>query len=286
MPKSNVKKKKKHKRSFRQDPLASSSHITTDHYENFLYRNFYCCGKKCFEMPYKGGQTTSQNMTTCYSDTTPNIESSLTESHNKINNNEICDTNVIDLQSSTSQQTNLNNREIQYTRNFSEMTGNHEIESVGCNFIKMTSSYVQIFGYKFYFNRNNHDTESDVDDIYENRKNNKSHRIFSRKSVSSLSDFKGRNAGSDARKSCDYSDDYHYSNNNPPITCIRVLRPSNDLTAVRFDSHYNIIQADNSDNTSLVCNAEIALVESISSENNPNFRIHYGQDLSNERNYI
>jgi len=28
----------------------------------------------------------------------------------------------------------------------------------------------------------------------------------------------------------------------PPITCIRVLRPSNDLTPVRFDSHYNIIQ--------------------------------------------
>lgn len=29
----------------------------------------------------------------------------------------------------------------------------------------------------------------------------------------------------------------------PPVTCIRVLRPSNDLTPVRFDSHYNIIQA-------------------------------------------
>ena len=29
----------------------------------------------------------------------------------------------------------------------------------------------------------------------------------------------------------------------PPVSCIRVLRPSNDLTPVRFDSHYNIIQA-------------------------------------------
>ncbi len=29
----------------------------------------------------------------------------------------------------------------------------------------------------------------------------------------------------------------------PPVTCIRVLRPSNDLTPVKFDSHYNIIQS-------------------------------------------
>ena len=29
----------------------------------------------------------------------------------------------------------------------------------------------------------------------------------------------------------------------PPVRCIRVLRPSNDLTPVQFDSHYNIIQA-------------------------------------------
>ena len=31
--------------------------------------------------------------------------------------------------------------------------------------------------------------------------------------------------------------------NPPPVMCIRVLRPSNDLTPVRFDSHYNIIQS-------------------------------------------
>jgi hypothetical protein len=40
---------------------------------------------------------------------------------------------------------------------------------------------------------------------------------------------------------------YEYDDNDliepPPVTCIRVLRPSNDLTPVRFDSHYNIIQA-------------------------------------------
>ena len=29
----------------------------------------------------------------------------------------------------------------------------------------------------------------------------------------------------------------------PPVRFIRVLRPSNDLTPVQFDSHYNIIQA-------------------------------------------
>jgi hypothetical protein len=32
---------------------------------------------------------------------------------------------------------------------------------------------------------------------------------------------------------------------NPPIKYIRVLRPSNDLSSVRFDSHFNIIQAVN-----------------------------------------
>ena len=40
----------------------------------------------------------------------------------------------------------------------------------------------------------------------------------------------------------DANSDYDIASN-PPITCIRVLRPSNDLTPVRFDSHYNIIQA-------------------------------------------
>jgi hypothetical protein len=43
--------------------------------------------------------------------------------------------------------------------------------------------------------------------------------------------------------SADSSNDEYMDN--PPIKCIRVLRPSNDLTSVRFDSHFNIIQAVN-----------------------------------------
>jgi hypothetical protein len=42
----------------------------------------------------------------------------------------------------------------------------------------------------------------------------------------------------------------------PPITCIRVLRPSNDLTPVRFDSHYNIIQTQNEENSDLILENE------------------------------
>lgn len=42
-------------------------------------------------------------------------------------------------------------------------------------------------------------------------------------------------------KTSSYSSDECISNP-PPVTCIRVLRPSNDLTPVKFDSHYNIIQ--------------------------------------------
>jgi hypothetical protein len=42
-------------------------------------------------------------------------------------------------------------------------------------------------------------------------------------------------------KTGSYSSDECISNP-PPVTCIRVLRPSNDLTPVKFDSHYNIIQ--------------------------------------------
>ena len=40
-------------------------------------------------------------------------------------------------------------------------------------------------------------------------------------------------------------DDYDYYTEPQPVTCIRVLRPSNDLSAVRFDSHYNIIDIKN-----------------------------------------
>lgn len=51
-------------------------------------------------------------------------------------------------------------------------------------------------------------------------------------------------AHSDCQSDAAHSDIMHSP---PPVSCIRVLRPSNDLTPVRFDSHYNIIQALNSD---------------------------------------
>jgi hypothetical protein len=46
----------------------------------------------------------------------------------------------------------------------------------------------------------------------------------------------------------EYDDEYYMEP--PPVTCIRVLRPSNDLSAVRFDSHYNIIDIKNKNDDS------------------------------------
>ena len=65
----------------------------------------------------------------------------------------------------------------------------------------------------------------------------------------------------------DYSNDIERSEHDligQPIKCIRVLRPSNDLTPVRFDSHYNIIQTYNTDNTSLICSNEVQINDTVS----------------------
>lgn len=64
----------------------------------------------------------------------------------------------------------------------------------------------------------------------------------------------------------DYINDTERSEGNligQPIKCIRVLRPSNDLTPVRFDSHYNIIQAYSADNTSLICSNEVQINDTV-----------------------
>lgn len=75
-----------------------------------------------------------------------------------------------------------------------------------------------------------------------NRNNNKS-----KKNDHKAHDINAANSKDDKLQSDNQSDlnaDIQFP---PPVSCIRVLRPSNDLTPVRFDSHYNIIQALNSD---------------------------------------
>ena len=61
----------------------------------------------------------------------------------------------------------------------------------------------------------------------------------------------------------------------PPITCIRVLRPSNDLTPVRFDSHYNIIQALNSGNSVSEDGSDPSTPQNENVENYEDFTVTY-----------
>ena len=61
----------------------------------------------------------------------------------------------------------------------------------------------------------------------------------------------------------------------PPITCIRVLRPSNDLTPVRFDSHYNIIQALNNGNSVSEDGSDASTPQNENFENYEDFTVTY-----------
>lgn len=99
-----------------------------------------------------------------------------------------------------------------------------------------------------YKNRDAYDEEDeDEDESVSNDKNSIEESIEKKKSIK----LNSRNSSSAKRNS---SKKIHGKNKHkiqddeldyiepPPVTCIRVLRPSNDLTPVRFDSHYNIIQ--------------------------------------------
>ncbi len=222
-----------------------------EHYDSVYYRHIICCGIKCCDIPYNNENSQYQNT----------FDDDTIQKHSDVSNTRA-----------------------PFTIKSDESTSLDEQSNVCCFNLKINTKYIQIFGRKFYFDKNNHDVSTD--DISQLRKINKKERLFSRKSVSSVSGVKSRHLYSDTRRGDENSDDDNLNSDQPPITCIRVLRPSNDLTPVRFDSHYNIIQAENSENTSLICNAEISLTESISSENNTSGIIQYVDDCHSEKNYI
>ena len=81
------------------------------------------------------------------------------------------------------------------------------------------------------------------------RKTDKSAQSIKCVKICKLNDLKNRNQQTSNNKEDNNKQNFNVEIQSdsiqfpPPVSCIRVLRPSNDLTPVRFDSHYNIIQA-------------------------------------------
>jgi len=228
----------------------SSEMKSSDNAENVIvYRRLYCCGIRCCQFPFHfpSNETDSPSITTDAKNTFSDSELEF----------EATSCTCCSHSTKKNRSDSVNERLLRY------------VQSIFCCFSFRNHKCCQALGKKFYFQNgesNSSVSKSSSNHLHESLKQNGNisvdNHLNSNRNTNSL---KGRLRRISAKSKCskkthDNEEDDILAEE-PPVTCIRVLRPSNDLTPVKFDSQYNIIQAYNSDSTSLIYNTDNTINE-------------------------
>lgn len=240
-PRCNENKKKRYGRGHKkvreqESSLLGGSQVNTNRYEHFdFYKSFFCCGIKCCEIPVEDANERFIDKT--------NDEDTL-HRLSEVNRNE-CDEDL----------------NVEYVdricfcfalkHKMEPKSDTIEPEHKSSWLVRLLARVCCCFNSFQIFNGNCNFRGVKQESIGESEAT----RIDSKKQIFSRTNSYNYTK-SIANSQDDRSDLESYCANHPPITCIRVLRPSNDLTPIRFDSHYNIIQTESIENISLICNPE------------------------------
>lgn len=243
---SNKKKrnKRKNKNSLITFDERSENRSAGENTENMvIYRRLYCCGLKCCQFPLN---FTNANEESIYSSATFS-------------------------RACPSEDNNFDAQQVScccFTQNNSAFV--RFMQLICCCFIFRNQKYFKVFGKKFYFQNaseqpsfygsNSNQPSDTLNNKNSSNKLEKECDSYECRSWASKTSFRDRlKRGSTKRKenSKTKREDDDILTEEPAVTCIRVLRPSNDLTPVKFDSQYNIIQAYNTESTTLICNNNV-----------------------------
>lgn len=231
----------------------SENRSNAENTENMvIYRRLYCCGIKCCQFPltFSTHSEESTHSLTTYSRTNPGDDNNLDPLQQQ---------HQVQEQVSCCCVKNNNSAFVRF------------MQLICCCFIFSNQKYFKVFGKKFYFQNvheppsfcgsDSHHRDDTFNHIYKHgdcaKKLDKDGASYDSRSCASKSSFGDRlmrrstmRKEQAARKEGEEDD---ILTEEPAVTCIRVLRPSNDLTPVKFDSQYNIIQAYNSESNALIC---------------------------------
>ena len=223
-------RKKKYKFSFKKRDQTEGNTDDSVSSVDLVYKRYFCCGIKCCRLAYhmdnenESNEFNDENMQRSEFDLS--LESGTRaqpkpkQPSNRFSSNFFC--------------SNRNS----FARPVDESNKQHQLNQKRNNFFRR--SFNAIFCCCVMTNANNDENEMPHGGSSVETPSNMNSSI-NQKLNEIRHNQRNVNASNDNSKE-DANSDYDIASN-PPITCIRVLRPSNDLTPVRFDSHYNIIQA-------------------------------------------